>query len=97
MIRKGCIGLPSASLPPLGIAGVAVWPITGASGIGRALVSPIRRQISWYVSLRRMPHVDSLVACKPPKWALSKLGNSCNTLIVSPDAQASLKALARQG
>ena len=93
-IRVGCIGLPSSSLPPMGIEGVAVWPLSSAEGHLPSITRVVRRRLMWRTAIRSMPQMDRIVLCDPPKWAVAKVRNLGGTVTVAADPHAALRALA---
>ena len=94
MIQTGCIGLPSDSLPPLGIEGVAVWPIAGSTGRCARVVGPLRRQLHWWHIRRSVPVVQRLVVCNAPRWACKVLQRRAGSVVFVNDAQCALDELA---
>ncbi len=93
-LRKGCIGLPSTSFPPLGLEGVAVWPVSPATGRMKHAVGTVRRHLIWRAALNNLPVVEHLVLCDPPKWATRNAQSLATRVTVVADAKSALHTLA---
>ena len=93
-LHIGCIGLASSEFPPLGIEGVAVWPLIGASGRCNRIVAAVRRQLMWATALRALPSVEHLVVCRAPRWAVARMQRTSANVTVVADATAAHRAIA---
>ena len=93
-LHIGCIGLASSELPPLGIEGVAVWPLIGASGRCNRIVAAARRQLMWATALRALPSVEHLVVCDAPRWAVARARQTSANVTVVADALAAHRVIA---
>jgi hypothetical protein len=93
MIKHACIGIPSEDLPPLGLDGVAVWPITGSTGRCAAVIAPLRRQLHWWHLRRSVPLVQRLVVCDAPRWTRKALQRRGIVVVFVNDARSAFDAI----